>query len=59
MPPSRRAAKTKTTETYQHPEADLPMRPQVGTQAQFKKKKRPVDQRGNELLVVKSLKEAK
>ena len=28
-------------ETYQHPEADLPMRPEVGTQAQFKKKKPP------------------
>ena len=31
----------RTTETYQHPEANLPMRPEVGTQAQFKKKKAP------------------
>ena len=41
MPPAKRAIKPKTTETYQHPEADLPMRPEVGTQAQFKKKKPP------------------
>src|SRR5205809_2175453 len=41
MPPAKRAIKPKTTETYQHPEADLPMRPEVGTQAQFKKKKSP------------------
>ncbi len=31
----------RTTETYQHPEANLPMRPEVGTHAQFKKKKAP------------------
>ncbi len=41
MPPVRKAIKPKTTETYQHPEADLLMRPEVGTQAQFKKKKVP------------------
>src|SRR2546428_683059 len=29
----------KTAEAYQHPEAELLMRPEVGTQAQFKKKK--------------------
>jgi very-short-patch-repair endonuclease/DNA modification methylase len=28
-------------ETYQHPEADSPLRPEVGTQAQFRKKKPP------------------
>lgn len=28
--------------TYQHPEAESPMRPEVGTQANFKKKKAPV-----------------
>lgn len=31
----------KRAETYQHPEADSAMRPEVGTQAQFKKKKAP------------------
>jgi adenine-specific DNA-methyltransferase len=36
-----RAVKTKVAEVYEHPEADLPMRPEVGTQAQFKKKKPP------------------
>ena len=44
MPPNKKSVKVKsprTTETYQHPEADLPMRPEVGTQAQFKKKKPP------------------
>src|SRR5438128_12152193 len=44
MPISKRAPKAKaprTAETYQHPEADLLMRPEVGTQAQFKKKKAP------------------
>ncbi len=28
-------------ETYKHPEADSPLRPEVGTQPQFKKKKPP------------------
>ena len=37
----KRSPKTKTAESYLHPEADLPMRPEVGTQAQFKKKKPP------------------
>src|SRR5438094_607382 len=41
MPPSKRASKTKATATYQHPEADSAMRPEVGTQAQFKKKTPP------------------
>src|SRR5437016_6306514 len=44
MPVSKRAEKirpVKTAESYQHPEADLLMRPEVGTQAQFKKKKAP------------------
>ncbi|MGA3316616.1 MAG: site-specific DNA-methyltransferase [Candidatus Korobacteraceae bacterium] len=34
-------AKTKTAKPYKHPEADNPMRPEVGTQAQFKKKLPP------------------
>ncbi len=42
MPLAKRAPKSKTAETYQHPEADSPMRPEVGTQAKFKKKKPPV-----------------
>src|SRR5438132_1707150 len=41
MASSKRAPKIKPTESYQHPEADSPMRPEVGTQAQFKKKKPP------------------
>src|SRR5437773_8577638 len=41
MPPTKRAPKNKTAESYLHPEADSPMRPEVGTQAQFKKKKPP------------------
>src|ERR1039458_8702989 len=38
-----RKAKTagKTADTYQHKTADSPMRPEVGTQAQFKKKLPP------------------
>ncbi len=31
--------------TYRHPEADSPLRPDVGTQAQFKKRKPPVTYR--------------
>lgn len=37
----RSAANPKQAEPYKHPEADNPMRPEVGTQAQFKKKKPP------------------
>jgi adenine-specific DNA-methyltransferase len=40
---------TKTTpqapETYRHPEATSPLRPEVGTQSQFRKKKPPVTYR--------------
>jgi adenine-specific DNA-methyltransferase len=32
----------KSAESYQHKDADSPMRPDVGTQAQFRKKKAPV-----------------
>ncbi|MHB8520850.1 MAG: hypothetical protein ACYDH9_08830 [Limisphaerales bacterium] len=42
---ARKSTNPKTTGTYQHPEADLLMRPEVGTQAQFKKKKAPVTYR--------------
>jgi adenine-specific DNA-methyltransferase len=31
--------------TYRHPEAESPLRPEVGTQAQFKKRKPPVTYR--------------
>jgi hypothetical protein len=37
----KRAPKSKAAESYKHPEATSPMRPEVGTQAQFKKKKPP------------------
>ena len=46
MPRRRRrlgqAAVVPRAETYRHPEAESPSRPDVGTQAQFKKKKPPV-----------------
>ncbi len=32
----------KSAEPYRHPEAESPMRPDVGTQAQFKKNRPPV-----------------
>jgi adenine-specific DNA-methyltransferase len=41
MAAKKRAPKIKVTQVYQHPEAELLMRPEVGTQAQFKKKKPP------------------
>lgn len=33
--------KTKPAKNYRHPESESPMRPEVGTQAQFKQKKAP------------------
>jgi adenine-specific DNA-methyltransferase len=41
MARTKRAPKSKAAESYKHPEATAPMRPEVGTQAQFKKKKAP------------------
>ena len=38
---TKSAAKTNQTAPYKHPEAKSLMRPDVGTQAQFKKKKPP------------------
>lgn len=38
---AKSAAKSNQTEPYKHPEAKSLMRPEVGTQAQFKKKKSP------------------
>ncbi len=37
--------KIQQAESYKHPESESPMRPDVGTQAQFKKKKPPVTYR--------------
>ena len=37
-----RAGKGRSTEGYRHPEASALLRPDVGTQAQFRKKKQPV-----------------
>lgn len=44
MPRPKRTnpAGIKTTQNYRHPESDSPMRPDMGTQAQFRKKKPPV-----------------
>ncbi len=42
--PARRAA-GKTAEVYTHPDQTVAMRPEVGTQAQFRKKKPPVTYR--------------
>ena len=37
--------KPREASTYRHPEADSPLRPEVGTQPQFKKRKPPVTYR--------------
>src|SRR3989337_652643 len=42
---SNRATSTAPTESYRHPTAESPLRPEVGTQAQFRKKKPPVTYR--------------
>jgi hypothetical protein len=36
-PRNAKPVKTRTAESYKHPESESPMRPDVGTQAQFKK----------------------
>ncbi len=41
MARGKRKGKESWPEDYRHPEADSPMRPEVGTQAQFRKKKEP------------------
>src|SRR5438132_2347338 len=41
MARSKKPSKTSEAKSYHHPDADSPMRPDVGTQAQFKKKKPP------------------
>ena len=45
MPRVKRKAKPPEAESYKHPESESPMRPDVGTQAQFKRKKPPVTYR--------------
>ena len=47
-----KAAKSseKKAESYRHPEAELALRPEVGTQAQFRKKKPPVKYRYDDSL---------
>jgi adenine-specific DNA-methyltransferase len=42
---ARTAARSAKTETYRHPEADMALRPEVGTQPQFRKKKPPATYR--------------
>ncbi len=44
-PPSVKSAAGKREADYRHPEAETPLRPEVGTQAQFRKKKPPVTYR--------------
>src|SRR5271167_2719190 len=41
----KKTAKSPKYEAFKHPEATSPMRPDVGTQAAFKKKKPPVTYR--------------
>jgi hypothetical protein len=41
MRESKKKNKLKEAESYKHPESESPMRPDVGTQAQFKKRKAP------------------
>src|SRR5690348_9417894 len=40
-PKSAKSGKSKPAKNYRHPESESLMRPEVGTQAQFKKKKPP------------------
>lgn len=41
MARGKKSTNSTRTETYRHPDADSPMRPDVGTQPQFKKTKAP------------------
>ncbi len=45
MARKKATASTPPAESYEHPQSKLPMRPDVGTQAQFKKKKPPATYR--------------
>ena len=48
---ARSAARSGRTEIYQHPGFDMALRPEVGTQPQFRKRKPPVTYRYNVLAV--------
>jgi adenine-specific DNA-methyltransferase len=41
MASKKKGPKTKAAKNYWHPESESPMRPEVGTRAQFKKKLPP------------------
>jgi len=43
--PRKRSAPPKDAQSYRHPEADLPARPEIGAQAHFKKAKPPATYR--------------
>jgi hypothetical protein len=49
------APKSKTAKSYKHPESESPMRPEVGTQSEFKKKLSPKKYRLRELAEQKHL----
>jgi len=42
MPKQKKTIEKGKTDTYRHPTAESLLRPEVGTQAQFRKKKPPV-----------------
>lgn len=42
---NNKKSKRPEASTYRHPEAESPLRPEVGTQAQFKKRKPPATYR--------------
>ena len=44
-PPKRSVSDKAKAQSYRHPEADSPLRPEIGTQPKFKKKKPPVTYR--------------
>jgi hypothetical protein len=41
MRESKKKNRLKEAESYKHPESESPMRPDVGTQAHFKRERRP------------------
>jgi adenine-specific DNA-methyltransferase len=44
-PPKKSDSDKAKAQSYRHPEADSPLRPEIGTQPKFKKKKPPVTYR--------------
>ena len=60
MPRGKRTTQpAPRAESYQHPESSSPMRPDVGTQAQFKKRKPPVTYRYDSSLSLRLIGTAK